>query len=138
MESFIEHLQKQPCHLVLLSHFIAEKTKAKKGENNPLWVHSFILNQLKIPAIINTPIWIIFLVLMGWRNCLSMMNLDNPEHNWRKAAVFYSLKSLKVLMFWAVEDMWIAMNDYFYLTGLIEHPFFSSLKIWGLLLSAWQ
>ena len=66
------------------------------------------------------------------------MNLGSPEHNWPKAAVSYSLKSLKVLMSWAVEDMWMVMNNYFYLTGLIKCSFFPYLKFWGLLLSIWQ
>lgn len=57
-----------------------------------------------------------------------MMNLDSPEYNWPKAAVFHSLKSLKVLMSSAVEDMWMVMNNYFYLIELIKHPFFPSLK----------
>lgn len=138
METFIEHLPKQLCHLVLLSHLTTEETKARKGEYNPLWVHSFILNQVKIPVTINIPIWIIFLVLIEWRSCLSIMSLDSPEHNWPKAAVSDSLKSLKVLMSWAVEDKWMVMNNYFYLIGLIKHSFFPSLKFWGLLLSVWQ
>lgn len=43
MFTFIGHLLEQPCPLVLLSYFTVEETKAKKGEYNPLWVHSFIL-----------------------------------------------------------------------------------------------
>lgn len=34
--------------------------------------------------------------------------------------------------------MWMVMNNYFYLTGLIKHAFFPSLKFWGLLLNVWQ
>ena len=87
---------------------------------------------------VNIPIWTFFLVLIGWRWCLSIMILDSPEGNWPKAAVSYSLKALKVLMSWAVEDMWMVMNNYFYLTGLIKHSFFPVLKFWESLLSIWQ
>lgn len=65
MEIFIEHLPKQPCHLVLLFHFTAEEMKAKKGEYNPLWVHFFILNQVKILATNQHTYLNIFLVLVG-------------------------------------------------------------------------